>query len=170
MFAAFLRTWSYPKMEINTATEDFTVSKLHFAGDSHPTIHFCMCSLAFTSSDKQPDIIKVNINTHCQITEKPRVFHCWHGVLLLLFLFLSPPSLLSSYLLFFSHLCDSLLILSEALRSFPPEFCGNLDVWRNPCEKTADEGGETETKDNEWLWGRRGGTVMVSRRRCVDVR
>lgn len=149
------------------------LNKLHFAGDSHPTIHFCMCSLAFPSSDKQPDIIKVNTQPtliHIARSLRNRESSIVDTAYCSCCSFSCPPPLLSSYLLFFSHLCDSLLILSEALRSFPPEFCGNLDVWRNPCEKTADEGGETETKDNEWLWGRRGGTVMVSRRRCVDVR
>lgn len=58
---SILRTWSYPKMEINTATEDFTVKcSISYPLPVIPTLHFCMCSLAFPSSYKQPDIIKVN--------------------------------------------------------------------------------------------------------------
>lgn len=48
-------------MEINTATEDFTVKcSISYSLPVIPTLHFCMCSLAFPSSYKQPDIIKVN--------------------------------------------------------------------------------------------------------------
>lgn len=108
------------------------LNKLHFAGDSHPTIHFCMCSLAFPSSYKQPDIIKVNTqptlihiarslrNREPSIVDTAYCSCCSFSCF--------PPSSFILSSLFLSHLCDSLPFLSEALRSFPPEFCGNLDV------------------------------------------
>lgn len=72
---SILRTWNSPKMEINTASEDFTVKWA--ISYTLPVIHtHCiLCTrLPFASSYKQPWHHKsehaANINTHCQITEK----------------------------------------------------------------------------------------------------